>query len=198
MAPYVVRVRDEHNHSYVVWVAQEASRGFFVTRARGGVREYGCPFWGRCILARYLHSHLGEGTRIVLRKPVEGASTKQVCVFNRPVMDDINVAVGAGMPLAFEWTTKAQMSPRLNAFASSGLIQDCRRHCADGIASLLNGWTGPAVNHMCDMNLGRECAQCFKRGSWRVCDRCESVAYCGQACQKAHWKRAHRMVCKKL
>jgi len=41
-----------------------------------------------------------------------------------------------------------------------------------------------------------ECANCAdERTDLRLCARCNLVAYCGKACQKQHWKRAHKSVC---
>lgn len=31
-----------------------------------------------------------------------------------------------------------------------------------------------------------------------VCGRCKSAMYCGQECQKIHWKKAHKVHCKKM
>eukprot|EP00933_Yihiella_yeosuensis_P013489 TRINITY_DN12479_c0_g1_i1.p1 TRINITY_DN12479_c0_g1~~TRINITY_DN12479_c0_g1_i1.p1 ORF type:complete len:480 (+),score=86.60 TRINITY_DN12479_c0_g1_i1:36-1442(+) len=47
-------------------------------------------------------------------------------------------------------------------------------------------------------SLSSKCANedCIKLGS-NKCAGCKSVAYCGQDCQAAHWKRGHKKVCKK-
>jgi len=45
--------------------------------------------------------------------------------------------------------------------------------------------------------LGARCRCCDKPGQLRLCSGCHSAGYCGEACQKAHWK-AHKKECKPL
>jgi hypothetical protein len=41
------------------------------------------------------------------------------------------------------------------------------------------------------------CANCSKRLDRRsLCERCKKVAYCGPLCQKQHWKKVHKAICK--
>ena len=46
------------------------------------------------------------------------------------------------------------------------------------------------------------CANCGKEQGESVklvvCARCKGAAYCGQICQRAHWKAGHKQVCVKL
>ena len=42
----------------------------------------------------------------------------------------------------------------------------------------------------------RVCARCMGAGH-KVCSGCKSVHYCSTDCQLAHWKAAHRAVCRK-
>merc|ERR1711957_325074 len=44
-----------------------------------------------------------------------------------------------------------------------------------------------------DEAMAKKCANasCAKLGS-QACAGCKKVSYCGEACQKAHWKRSHK------
>jgi radical SAM protein with 4Fe4S-binding SPASM domain len=60
-------------------------------------------------------------------------------------------------------------------------------------------YTAPAVG---TVERGPACANCGKTRRWdkadkplSKCARCKAVAYCGAACQKAHWK-AHKAACR--
>ena len=60
----------------------------------------------------------------------------------------------------------------------------------------LDAYTAPAAEAR------PACANCGKTRRWdkvdkplSKCARCKSVAYCGAACQKAHWK-AHKAACR--
>ncbi len=51
--------------------------------------------------------------------------------------------------------------------------------------------SGPAVRSVCN--------QCLSSGGpVKVCTGCRAVAYCGAACQKAHWALVHRRECAAL
>lgn len=39
-----------------------------------------------------------------------------------------------------------------------------------------------------------DCPMCFKPASLK-CSRCQSVFYCGENCQKQHWKKCHKKAC---
>lgn len=47
----------------------------------------------------------------------------------------------------------------------------------------------------------RRCGNCRGEAplvvpAFQLCAGCESVAYCSRSCQKAHWRRSHRLTCK--
>ena len=63
-------------------------------------------------------------------------------------------------------------------------------------------YTAPAVGPAAAAEARPACANCGKTRRWdkadkplSKCSRCWSVAYCGAACQKAHWK-AHKAACR--
>ena len=42
------------------------------------------------------------------------------------------------------------------------------------------------------------CAACSKKGDIHLkCGACAAAAYCGKACQKAHWKAGHKHDCRR-
>ena len=78
------------------------------------------------------------------------------------------------------------------------LVAATADRAADDVLDV-DAYTAPAVG---TVERGPACANCGKTRRWdkvdkplSKCARCKSVAYCGAACQKAHWK-AHKAACR--
>jgi predicted Zn-ribbon and HTH transcriptional regulator len=81
------------------------------------------------------------------------------------------------------------------------LVAATADRAADDVLDV-DAYTAPAVGPAVAADARPACANCGKTRRWdkadkplSKCARCKSVAYCGAACQKAHWK-AHKAACR--
>lgn len=67
----------------------------------------------------------------------------------------------------------------------------------DAMVSAVGSTSSCALKTAKTVCVGKECANCLiplTHGSMR-CSRCKAAHYCGEACQKQHWKEGHKRFC---
>ncbi len=71
-----------------------------------------------------------------------------------------------------------------------------------GGAATLSAMGAPPGNMVPDQSFSRCCVACSKKEvfnrQFQTCARCRVAVYCGEDCQRDHWKRRHRDECKAL
>ena len=82
---------------------------------------------------------------------------------------------------------------RLKAWIIPARGQDALPEPDNGFVRVLDGDAASTRVHAVCSGPGCKVADDLK-----LCVGCRSTAYCGHACQKAHWKAAHKKECKEL